>query len=146
MDLDLLKCFFRFTPQRESLNGRATMDIRGGCSSWRNRRVGEVHATRPAAQMAGVERVRRRVQRVEFFSAGERHHEIRQEKKDADGGDVFADSRYRLRGPDGEKYFATAEGRRGSALRPLRVHGVCARRGTRNGSRVGSRALPICGE
>src|ERR1700693_1663488 len=112
----------------------------------RNRRVGEVPTIRPAAQMAGVERIWRSVQRVEFFSAGEGHDEIRQEKKDADSGDVFANSCYRFCRPNGEKHFATAESRCGSAVRPLRVHRLCARRGARNGSGVGSRALPIRSE
>jgi hypothetical protein len=55
--------------------------------------------------MAGVKRVWSGVQRVEFFAAGEGHDEIRQEKEDADGGDVFVDSRHGFCGQDGEEHF-----------------------------------------
>jgi hypothetical protein len=62
---------------------------------------------------------------VEFFSTGERHHEIREEKEDADSGDVFADSRDRFRRPDGKEHPAVVEG--GSAAASADAGQVCER-------------------
>ena len=55
-----------------------------------------------------VERLRCRFQRMEFFSAGERHDETREEKEIADPRDIFTDSLDRFRRSDRAQHSAAS--------------------------------------
>src|SRR5713226_177362 len=96
--------------------------------------------------MAEGGRVWSGVERVEFFPPGEGHHEAGQEKEAPDAFNLQFDSRYRFRRSNGAQRDSAAEGRCGSALRPVHLHRVRARCRPWYGSEVDARALRVCGE
>ena len=102
-----------------------------------HRRVGKKHPTLAAAEVAGVRRLRRLFQRMEFFPAGPRGDETRQEEKDADADDIQFDSRHGLCRPHRAPHYPAFESGRGGFGGPLRLHRVRARRRARRQSRAG---------
>ena len=68
-----------------------------------------------------------------------------QEEELADADDVQPAARDRLRGPAAVQHHPAAQGGHDRARRPLRVHGVRARRRPRRRSAVGARALQLRG-
>src|ERR1700757_4823385 len=111
----------------------------------RNRRLGKIDAVEFVAQVAAIERLRCRVQRMEFFTAGEGYDEAWQEEEAAYACDLLADSFHGFCRPDGAQHSAAAEGGSCGAVRPIYVHRVCEGCGAGNGSRVGARSLWIRG-
>src|SRR5580700_1420362 len=110
-----------------------------------DRRLAKIDATEFTAQVAAIERLRRRVQRMEFVATREGHNEAGQKEKAAYTRDFLADPFHGFCRPDRAQHPAAAEGGSSGAVRPIYVHGVCAGRSAGDGSRMVARPLWIRG-
>jgi exopolyphosphatase/guanosine-5'-triphosphate,3'-diphosphate pyrophosphatase len=106
-----------------------------------HRRLGQDHAARPARQVAGGRRSPGGRDGVELVGARQGRDQDRQEEERADAHDVQPAARDGLRRPAAVQDRPAVEGGHDRARRPVRVHGVRARRGPRRRSGLGQGSL-----
>ncbi len=108
-----------------------------------HRRIGQDDAAQPAVEVADGQRPPGVRHRMELVGARQGGDQGRQEEERADADDVQPAARDRLRGPAAVQDHPAAQGRHDRARRPLRLHGVRARRRARRGPPVGARPLQL---
>ena len=111
----------------------------------RDRRLGQKHAARSAAQMAGERRPPGGFHRVELVAAGAPDDAARQARAVAHPAHLQPDPRRRPGRPHGAAGDPRAQGRRYRPGRPLHLHRVRAGRRARAECQVGAQAVQLRG-